>query len=121
MNVSATIMNVSSRRSAAFSQRCARVDDIRMCWKLPRRSQRRVDELTADALAELVPYGAHRRLPRLELLGRQHGYRRAAGIDDALLVFLVDRFGARVTPLRRLCERRLEPVAHVGGQRLPER
>src|SRR5687768_13358469 len=117
MNVSATIMNVSSRRSAAFSRRCPSVAATRIRELLRRRC---VDELAADAVAELVPYGPHRGLPSFELRGSQHRDLGLAGFDDALLVFLIDRLGARIAPLRRFRERRFEPGAQVGGQRLPE-
>src|SRR5690349_10449468 len=100
MNDSATIMNVSSARSATFSTRCTSGADIQR----PRsaRSQRGVDELGADSVAKFVPDRAHRGLPRFELLGRQHRELGLSRSDDALLVVLIDLLRARVAPLRHL-------------------
>src|SRR5687767_2406206 len=119
MNVSATIMNVSSSRSATFSRRCTRGDDIRRKGLLCGRD-RGVHEIRADGVAKLVPDGAHRFSPRLKLLGRQYRELAAARFDDALLVFLIDRFRALVAPLRDLGERGLEPCTQIFGKRFPE-
>ena len=91
-------MNASSRRSAAFSTRCTSVDDMRRLWATAPRL-RGVDEIGADAVAEFVPHGPHRACHAASCSGVSTVISAATGVDDALPVFLVDRFGARVTPL----------------------